>query len=107
MNFDAFVASIIKTNLEAKRQMDKMGESFKSMMEMFNPNDMEAMFKTLNSFSEQQKKAEPKKTTEEQKNKTQEKCKDRYELIKDGKLILDTSYSEHSLIKNKNTTCKI
>jgi len=37
------------------------------------------------------------------KNKTQEKRKDRYELIKDGKLILDTSYSEHSLIKNKKT----
>lgn len=37
------------------------------------------------------------------KNKKQEKCKDRYELIKDGKLILNTSYNEHSLIKNKNT----
>ena len=37
------------------------------------------------------------------KNKTQEKCKDGYELIKDGKLILNTSYSEDSLIKNKNT----
>lgn len=37
------------------------------------------------------------------KNKTQQKCIDKYELIKDGKLILNTSYSEKCFIKNNNT----
>lgn len=79
IKLEEFVSSILKTNIEAKKQMDSMNDKFKSMMNMFDdPSTMNQMFETFFKTMQDQKNSKSSSESnkdEEKKEANQDKTK--------------------------------
>ena len=77
LTFEMFLSSIIKSNVEAKKQMELMGDKFKTMMDMFG--DPSSMNEMMENFFKNMPNQDPNKKPDHEDKKVEEDKKEHHE----------------------------